>query len=250
MVPSCRQSDSLNDIPNAEADRFVASAKCQKVLNESYSFAQKIYQSISVLSAEEREKVSKLCTEIQNTQIYATVEDLLQELQMLMGIDYLGHAYKMKDLSSGIFVNQNFTSEQYAMAIRKYQYLRLSKTQNRVSTKSTDVPNTSDTPLEACIQGCYFAYNRDLLQINKIYFGSALIKNIGNDTLKIFQVETDCGCTKAFVSKKQLLPNDTCLISFAFSTQHKQGIQEEFIYIYANTDSLVHLLKIKSFVYE
>ncbi|MDE6450690.1 MAG: hypothetical protein K2L23_00055 [Odoribacter sp.] len=78
LVPSCRQSDSLNDIPNAEADRFVASAECQKVLNESYSFAQKIYQSISVLSAEEREKVSKLCTEIQNAQIYATVEDLLQ----------------------------------------------------------------------------------------------------------------------------------------------------------------------------
>ncbi|MDE6450692.1 MAG: DUF1573 domain-containing protein [Odoribacter sp.] len=95
-----------------------------------------------------------------------------------------------------------------------------------------------------------YCYDFDRLQINKIYFGSALIKNIGNDTLKIFQVETDCGCTKAFVSKKQLLPNDTCLISFAFSTQHKQGIQEEFIYIYANTDSLVHPLKIKSFVYE
>ncbi|MDE6450691.1 MAG: hypothetical protein K2L23_00060 [Odoribacter sp.] len=88
-----------------------------------------------------------------------------------MGIDYLGHAYKMKDLSSGIFVNQNFTSEQYAMAIRKYQYLRLSKTQNRVNTKSTDIPTTSDTPLEACIQGCYFAYNRDLRDCENGGFG-------------------------------------------------------------------------------
>lgn len=83
---------------------------------------------------------------------------------------------------------------------------------------------------------------------NKHYRGSSVIKNTGDDTLKIFQIEAGCSCTQAYTTKNILLPNDTCKLNFTYNTQNKQGLEEFYICIYANTDSLVHLLKIRAFI--
>ena len=95
-----------------------------------------------------------------------------------------------------------------------------------------------------------YCYNFYELQKNKNYLGNVMIKNTGNDTLKIFQIGTSCGWTDASITQKLLQPQDSCTLNFTYNTQNKQGIQEEYISIYANTDSLVHLLKIKAFVSE
>lgn len=95
-----------------------------------------------------------------------------------------------------------------------------------------------------------YCYDFKELQKNNHYNGCVIIKNTGNDTLKIFQTDTGCGCTKASVTKNLLQPHDSCILNFTYNTENKQGAQEEYVGIYANTDSLVHLLKIKAFIHE
>lgn len=93
-----------------------------------------------------------------------------------------------------------------------------------------------------------YIYEFKGIEPNKNYVGSSIIKNTGNNTLKILEIGTGCGCTQASISKNTIFPGDTCQLNFTYNTQNKQGFQEEFICIYANTDSLVHLLKIKAFI--
>lgn len=64
----------------------------------------------------------------------------------------------------------------------------------------------------------------------------------------IQDIYPDCGCTDAYPTKSSVLPNDTCLLNFSFNTHHKQGYQSNFIFIVTNTDSIVHLLELKSIV--
>ena len=98
------------------------------------------------------------------------------------------------------------------------------------------------------LQLSVYCYDFKELQKNNRYFGVATVKNVGNDTLKILQIDTGGGCTSASVTKNLLQPQDTCTLNFIYNTQYKQGVQEEYVYIYANTDSLIHLLKIRAFV--
>jgi len=93
-----------------------------------------------------------------------------------------------------------------------------------------------------------YSYDFGNIKKDSIYQGKAIIKNIGNDTLKIQQISPDCSCTNAYVTKKEILPNDTCLIKFSYKTFHKIRKQENFISIITNTDSIVHLLQINAFV--
>lgn len=156
-----------------EADHFVASKEYQKFASEISTFASKIYQKISTLSTEESEKVMKLCSEIQKCENKNQIITLAQELQDIMGIDYIGYSEKIQKLSEGLWQNTNFTSEEFAKAIRKRHFFQriapLSKSGTEtppisslpdsvvVDTTTTSETSSSDALLEACIQGCVFS---------------------------------------------------------------------------------------------
>jgi hypothetical protein len=91
-------------------------------------------------------------------------------------------------------------------------------------------------------------YNFGNICKDSVYKGSSIITNIGNAPLIIDKIDSSCGCTSVSISKDTILPQDTCLLTFNFSTYNKRGTQENFICIISNTDSLAHLLEINAYV--
>lgn len=91
-------------------------------------------------------------------------------------------------------------------------------------------------------------YDFGVIKKGCIYSGHFSLKNSGNDTLKISDVMPSCSCTNVHITKKIILPNDTSNINFSYSTYIKVGKQENYITVVANTDSVIHILTVKSFV--
>lgn len=89
-----------------------------------------------------------------------------------------------------------------------------------------------------------YNYELGILKNDSIYKGSSIIINSGSGELVINTVSAGCGCTSAKVNKNRLAPGDTTLLKFTYNTYGKRGNQTEIIVITANTDSLVHLLKV------
>lgn len=58
-------------------------------------------------------------------------------------------------------------------------------------------------------------------------------KNVGNDTLRIEQVKTSCGCTAA-ESSKIIPPQKQGQIDVTFNTGSRQGKTSKTVYIYSN----------------
>ncbi|MDR0574020.1 MAG: DUF1573 domain-containing protein [Tannerella sp.] len=92
--------------------------------------------------------------------------------------------------------------------------------------------------------------NYDFGNVRKdsIYKGNVIITNSGNAPLIIDNINPGCGCTSVSVTKNIIPPKDTCLLNFSYNTHKKKGIQENFITLIANTDSLVHILQINAYV--
>jgi len=91
-------------------------------------------------------------------------------------------------------------------------------------------------------------YNYDFgsIQRDSSYNGSVIIKNIGHSSLTINDIDAGCFCTNAYSSKKQINPGDTSLLTFTYNTMGKFGEQENYIIIYANTDSSIHNLQLRA----
>lgn len=177
----CSKNDLSDNLQETEADRFVASEAYQKLANENSRFAVKIYQALSALSPEEREDVTRLCNAIKEGGDYDQIIVLVEQLQALTGINYMEHVYKTQELSENLFKGQTFTQEEFVKAIWKYKFMHCNFTVQSKSSLDPIDPNTSDTTsvtvspsdttqqsvpstdnaalLEACIQGCYNAYN-------------------------------------------------------------------------------------------
>ncbi len=58
--------------------------------------------------------------------------------------------------------------------------------------------------------------------------------NAGQDTLKINQVHTSCGCTAALLSKKSYAPGEKGEIKVTFSTRGYEGDVSKYIYVESN----------------
>lgn len=93
-----------------------------------------------------------------------------------------------------------------------------------------------------------YVYDLNITNQDSTYKGSAIITNSGKGKLEINRINTGCGCTNAEISKNILAPKDTTLLKFTYDPKGKMGYQEEYIIIEANTDSLVHLLKVTAFI--
>ena len=61
-----------------------------------------------------------------------------------------------------------------------------------------------------------------------------LLKNVGNDTLKITNVRKSCGCTAAPLHKTVLPPGDTTQLEVTFSSGSYQGPVSKAIYVESN----------------
>lgn len=64
--------------------------------------------------------------------------------------------------------------------------------------------------------------------------GRMTIKNIGNDTLKIVNVQPTCGCTYAPLSKNLLLPGESTDLVITLSISNFEGPISKHIRIYSN----------------
>lgn len=61
-----------------------------------------------------------------------------------------------------------------------------------------------------------------------------LLKNVGNDTLKITNVRKSCGCTAAPLRKNVLPPGDTTLLEVTFNSGSYQGQVSKAVYVESN----------------
>lgn len=173
----CYTDHETQEVTLTEADLFVSSTEYQKFSSEVNNFSHKIYERLSTLSDEEREKLDKISTAIKSSKKSDETLTLIKELQELMGIDYIAHSQKMQELSKNLFKNQKFTSEEFTKAIRKHQFLNKTTFQTKTppnpvaplysstpsipaepdSTNTTE-PTPSPNLIEECMKGCITSY--------------------------------------------------------------------------------------------
>ena len=84
----------------------------------------------------------------------------------------------------------------------------------------------------------------DLFDFGEIEYGQVVeyiftLKNSGDEILEIKKLATSCGCTKAEMSKKQIVPQEIVELRVTYDTglmsgSHAKGEQERIIYIKSN----------------
>jgi hypothetical protein len=64
-----------------------------------------------------------------------------------------------------------------------------------------------------------------------------LVKNTGNEDLKILNVKPSCGCTAAPIDKNILKPNETATIDLSFNVGNNPGVNSKTLTITSNDPS-------------
>lgn len=76
--------------------------------------------------------------------------------------------------------------------------------------------------------------------------GYFIIRNQGNDTLRIKNVRSSCGCTAAILDKKNLGPNEQTKLKAKFSSGGYKGRVNKKIFVYTNdTQTPVTVLEVQ-----
>lgn len=73
------------------------------------------------------------------------------------------------------------------------------------------------------------------IEFKKAFNGKILIKNSGDETLKILDVTADCSCTVPDAENKKISPGDTTYINFILTPAQDGFIQQS---IYVNNNSV------------
>lgn len=73
-------------------------------------------------------------------------------------------------------------------------------------------------------------------------------KNVGNADLRIFHVQTTCGCTVGKYPQKAIPPGGEGDLDVTFNSTFKEGYQDKSIMIVANTHPQQSVLRITAFV--
>ncbi|MGC8595116.1 MAG: DUF1573 domain-containing protein [Candidatus Kryptoniota bacterium] len=76
-----------------------------------------------------------------------------------------------------------------------------------------------------------------IYQTGKPLVKTFLIKNIGNEPLRIYQVRTSCGCTAALLSDSVIAPNKIARLRVEFNPTGYIGEVTKYIYISSNDPS-------------
>lgn len=80
---------------------------------------------------------------------------------------------------------------------------------------------------------------------DSIYKGVFYIKNVGDNTLEIYNVISGCGCTVVKLEQRKLQAGDSVPIKFEFNSRGKFGIQDRSISIFGNTKDTIQFFTIK-----
>ncbi len=73
-----------------------------------------------------------------------------------------------------------------------------------------------------------------ILKDGEIVTHEYVIKNIGNDLLRIEQVRSSCGCTAVLPEKDRIEPGDFTTIKVTFNTYRRIGKQKKYVYVFTN----------------
>jgi hypothetical protein len=88
-------------------------------------------------------------------------------------------------------------------------------------------------------------YDMGLIQAGEIIDVAIRLKNVGTDTLRIYDVKTTCGCTMAIVEKGSIPPDDSTHLKIVFNSTTRMGQQDGTITIISNdaryAAAMVHL---------
>lgn len=68
--------------------------------------------------------------------------------------------------------------------------------------------------------------------------------NKGKKDIRVSRVGGDCGCTTVLIDKRIIVPGDSTVLHFSLDTKEKIGKIENYIIIEANTDSVVHYVRL------
>lgn len=72
------------------------------------------------------------------------------------------------------------------------------------------------------------------LQFKEVHSGKILIRNIGDEVMKILKVEADCACTVTEIEKQEISPNDSTYIHFNIKPA-RDGLIQQSIFIDNNS---------------
>lgn len=61
-----------------------------------------------------------------------------------------------------------------------------------------------------------------------------VLKNEGNEILKIENVKATCGCTAVAPEKKELKPGESTKIGVKFDSNGRRGVQQKYVYVFTN----------------
>ena len=61
-----------------------------------------------------------------------------------------------------------------------------------------------------------------------------VVRNVGDELLRIRNVESDCGCTVPDLEVKQLAPGESTVMNVHFNSKTFQGPQHKYLHIYSN----------------
>ena len=74
--------------------------------------------------------------------------------------------------------------------------------------------------------------------------GSVVLYNKSKKDIHIQRVNGDCGCTYVVIDKRKITPGDSTILHFSLDTKNKKDEIENFIIIEANTDTIVHYVRL------
>jgi len=89
-----------------------------------------------------------------------------------------------------------------------------------------------------------YIYNFGIVEEGTVCSGFVKVYNKGNDYLHIRNFSSDCGCTKVFINKNSIAEGDSAILQFSIDTSHKLGDVEYNAVIEANTDSILHFVRL------
>ncbi len=76
--------------------------------------------------------------------------------------------------------------------------------------------------------------NLGSIEFEKAYNGKIVIKNTGDNALKLSEVSADCSCTVPIIQHSEILPGDTAYINFVL-TPAQDGLIQQSIYVNNNS---------------
>lgn len=89
-----------------------------------------------------------------------------------------------------------------------------------------------------------YQYDFGKVKQGELCNGQVKLYNLGQKVVHISKVVGDCSCTTAFIVNRTIAKGDSTILHFTLNTKNKKGEIENFVIVEANTDSILHYVKL------